>query len=103
VRLSGGSALVKAELGHVYAVAGKQAEARQILAELQALTGTQAISPYHLAAIYAGLGDKDRAFEMLQAAYDEKADRLAYLGVDPRLKPLRNDPRFAQMMRRIGL
>ena len=103
VKLSGGSALVKAELGHVYAVAGKQAEARQILAELQALTGAQAISPYNLAVIYAGLGDKDRAFEMLQNAYDERADRLAYLGVDPRLKPLRNDPRFAQMMRRIGL
>jgi eukaryotic-like serine/threonine-protein kinase len=103
VTLSGGSALVKAELGHVYAAAGKQAEARQILAELQALTGAQAISPYNLAVIYAGLGDKDQAFAMLQNAYDEKADRLAYLGVDPRLKPLRNDPRFAQMMRRIGL
>jgi eukaryotic-like serine/threonine-protein kinase len=103
VTLSGGSALVKAELGHVYAVAGKQVEARQILAELQALTGAQAISPYNLAVIYAGLGDKDQAFALLQKAYDEKADRLAYLGVDPRLKPLRNDPRFTQMMRRIGL
>ncbi|MBI1762541.1 MAG: protein kinase [Acidobacteria bacterium] len=103
VSLSGGSALVKAELAQVYAVAGRQAEARQIVAELSALTGANAISPYHLAVIYAGLRDKDQAFAMLQKAYDERADRLAYLGVDPRLKPLRNDPRFTQMLRRIGL
>ncbi len=103
VTLSGGSALVKAELAHVYAVAGKQAEARQLVAELSALTGPKAISPYNLAVIYAGLGEKDQAFALLQKAYDERADRLAYLGVDPRLKPLRNDPRFAQMLRRIGL
>ncbi len=103
VTLSGGSALVKAELAHVYAVAGKHAEARQIVTELSALTGPKAISSYNLAVIYAGLGDKDQAFALLQKAYDERADRLAYLGVDPRLKPLRNDPRFAQMLRRIGL
>jgi serine/threonine-protein kinase len=97
---SGGSALVKAELGHAYAVAGKQAEARRIISELQTVA---TLSPYHLAAIHAELGEKDAAFAALQKALDERADRMSYLNVDPRLKPLRNDPRFSQLLRSIGL
>jgi serine/threonine protein kinase/Tfp pilus assembly protein PilF len=101
--LSGGSQLVKTELAHAYAVAGHPAEARKILKELQLSNTQNTLAAYHLAAIYAGLGDKDAAFEQLEKALDERADRMAYLKVDPRLKPLRSDPRFAQLAQRLGL
>jgi hypothetical protein len=53
--------------------------------------------------IYIGLGEKDRAFESLESAYKERSDLLVYLKVDPRLDTLRSDPRFADLMRRVGL
>ena len=96
------SVLTKSELGHAYAVAGKISEARRMLSELQAAPPAQ-VSSFLIASIYAGLGEKDKAFEYLQKAYDEKADRISYLNADPRLKPLRTDPRFQQMLQRLGL
>jgi eukaryotic-like serine/threonine-protein kinase len=101
--LSGGNLVVKTELAHAYAVAGNLAEARKILKEVQASNKAGALSAYHIAAVHAGLGDQDAAFEQLEKALEERADRMAYLKVDPRLKPLRNDPRFAQLAQRLGL
>ena len=101
VNLSGG-VMVKGELGHAYAAAGKKDEARRILAELQAASSQQGRS-FLIAVIYAGLDEQDRAFEYLEKAYQEKAERMAYLKVDPRLKNLHHDPRFARLLQRIGL
>lgn len=56
-----------------------------------------------IAAIHAGLGDKDAAFEMLQKAYDERSDRMPYLKVEPRFGKLRTDPRFTKLLARLGL
>ncbi len=53
--------------------------------------------------MYLGLGDKDKAFHYLDAAYQERIDRLVYLNVDPMADPIRSDPRFAQLMAKIGL
>ena len=61
------------------------------------------VSSYNVALIYIGLGEKDRAFDSLEKAYKERSDLLVYLKVDPRLDTLRSDPRFADLMRRIGL
>jgi serine/threonine-protein kinase len=101
VSLSGGR-LSKAELGHAYAAAGNKNEARKILAELQSAAGQQGTA-FLIAVLYAGLGEQDKAFEYLEIAYQEKAERMAYLMVDPRLKNLRRDARFAQLLERIGL
>jgi serine/threonine-protein kinase len=103
VSLSRGSTLVKAELGHAYAIAGKREEARQTLDELQQLTVERRVSPYHLALIHAGLGEKDRAIELLNKAFDERAERLVWLRADPRFDMLRTDARFNDLLERMGL
>ena len=103
VSLSGGSGLMKAELANVYGVAGKRAEAEQILEELKQSARQRSGSGYLFALIYAGLGDTDKAFESLEQAYEERAEFLVYLNVDPRMQGLRSDPRFADLIRRMGL
>jgi tetratricopeptide (TPR) repeat protein len=100
--LSEDSALIKAELGYAYAAAGQRDEARKIANELQAVSGESALS-FQIAAIHAGLGDKDAAFEMLQKAYDERSDRMPYLKVEPRFRQLRADPGFTKLLARLGL
>jgi len=63
----------------------------------------QYISPDNQALIYAGLGEKSKAIEQLQKAYDERAGQLIYLNVDPRFDSLRSDARFQDLKRRVGL
>ena len=60
-------------------------------------------SLYQIAATYAGLGEKDRAFEWLEKAYDERSDWLVNLKVEQRFDGLRSDPRFADLLRRVNL
>ena len=62
------------------------------------------VAPYNLAAIYAGLGEKDQAFAWLDRAYADRSGFLAfYFTTDTRLDNLRSDPRFAELLRRVGL
>jgi serine/threonine-protein kinase len=103
VSLSGGAALMKAELASVYGTAGKRAEAEQILNELRALARQRHVSAYLFALIHAGLGETDQAFEALERAFEERAEFLVYLKVDPRMQGLSSDPRFNEMVSRIGL
>ncbi|MFN0084450.1 MAG: protein kinase domain-containing protein [Blastocatellia bacterium] len=103
VPLSRGSVLLKAELGHAYAVAGRRTEALQILEEMRQISAERHISPYHFALVHLGLGDRDRAIGLLNKALDERAERLVWLRVDPRFDPLRQDPRFNDLIERIGL
>jgi serine/threonine protein kinase/TolB-like protein/Tfp pilus assembly protein PilF len=93
-----------ANLGHAYAISGKRAEALKIIDYLNELSATSYIAPYNVAAIHAGLGNKDEAFAALDRAYSERSALLAiYLTNDPRMDSLRSDPRFAELVRRIGL
>jgi TolB-like protein/Tfp pilus assembly protein PilF len=93
-----------ANLGHAYAISGKKAEALKIIDQLKELSATSYIAPYNVAAIHAGLGNKDEAFAALDRAYNERSALLAlYLTNDPRMDSLRSDPRFAELVRRIGL
>ncbi|MGA9770214.1 MAG: protein kinase [Blastocatellia bacterium] len=101
--LSRNSLLMKAHLGHAYAVSGDKARAQQVLDELQERSKQGYVSAYLTAVIYAGLGERDRAFEWLEKAYNERAEFLIYLKTDPRLQSLRTDPRFQDLLRRIGL
>ena len=90
-------------IGHVYAVSGKPAEAQKVVDDLKELSKRRHVSSYHIALIYLGLGEKDRAFEWLENAYKERSDSLVYLKVDPWLDSLHSDPRFADLVRRVGL
>ena len=100
--ISGGSLNRKASLGHAYAVAGKAAPARRILAELRAQAAKSYVPAYYFALVHAGLGERDQALRALEHAYEERSTVLAYLLIDPRLAPLRNDPRFLALARRLG-
>jgi TolB-like protein/DNA-binding winged helix-turn-helix (wHTH) protein/Tfp pilus assembly protein PilF len=90
-------------LAHAHAVSGNRAEALKLLAELQRVAAREYVSPYDLARVYVGLGDADRAFEYLEKAYAERNSHLRYLKVEPVLDPLRADPRFKDLLRRVGL
>jgi hypothetical protein len=70
---------------------------------LRALSGERYVPSYSVAAIYAALGRSDEALTWLERAYDEHDSWMDYLGLDPRLDPLRSDPRFVTLLRRINL
>jgi tetratricopeptide (TPR) repeat protein len=97
-----GCPLIIALLGHAHAAAGNKAEARRVLAELEQQK-QKYVSPYTVAAIYAGLGEKDQAFKWLEKAYSERDIWLMNLRVDPVFKNLRSDGRFADLLRRLEL
>jgi serine/threonine protein kinase/tetratricopeptide (TPR) repeat protein len=90
-------------LGAVYARAGRPADARPLLAELQRLPGSHPHRAYSLACIYASLGEKNEAFAWLGHAPEVRGVRWLNLKVDPLLEPLRSDPRFKDLLRRLKL
>lgn len=90
-------------LGYAYASAGKHDEAYAFLREFNSQSNKQGASQIETAMIYTALGEQDRAFEWLEKAYVERAWQLGFLRVEPVFDPLREDPRFADMMRRVNL
>ncbi len=90
-------------LGHAYAVSGQKSEAMKILDQLNELSQRRYVSPHEIAIIYAGLGEKEQAFAWLEKAYADRSWRLPFLKVEPRFDSLRSDPRFADLVRRVGL
>ncbi|MCP3959054.1 MAG: protein kinase [bacterium] len=100
--LSQGSPAFKGPLGRAYAMAGRQDEARQVLDELAILGKRTPISSFDVCLIHLALGGRDRAMEWLNRAFEEHSDHLAYLNVNPRLDALRDDPRFQELVRRMG-
>jgi len=89
-------------LGHAYAVAGKTAEARKILDDLHALAEKQYILPFAFAVMHTGLGEFDEALAWLERAYQDRNAWMVYLQVGPWLDPLRSDPRFQDLLRRMN-
>jgi TolB-like protein/Tfp pilus assembly protein PilF len=91
-------------LAYAYASSGRKAEATRIVDELTVMARQQQyVSPYDLAILYTGLGEKDRALEKLNKAFDEHAGWIIYLKVEPLFDPLRSEPRFADLVSRLGL
>ncbi|MDQ6652177.1 MAG: protein kinase [Acidobacteriota bacterium] len=103
LNLSAGKPLGIATLAHAYALAGKREEAQKNLAELQEMSKHRYVSPASIAIIYAALGDKDQAFAWLERADKANDLILVRLKVDPRFDSLRSDPRFADLVRRVGV
>jgi len=90
-------------LGHVYAVAGRTQDALRLLADLEERSPTGRVSSFWMAAIHVGLGQVDEAFERLERACDEREGSLIVVAVAPPVDPLRADPRYARLLRRMGL
>jgi Flp pilus assembly protein TadD len=101
--LSGDSPVLVAAIGHAYARSGRTAEAKRVLAELTELSKQRRVSNYDFAILHAALGDKEKAFEVLGQAYEERNEMIFFLGVEPRFEALRSDSRFGALLRRIGL
>jgi TolB-like protein/DNA-binding winged helix-turn-helix (wHTH) protein/lipoprotein NlpI len=91
-----------AALAHVLVAAGKNAEARAVLAQLQELSARGEAAPADVALAHLGLGERERALDWYERAADARGLRPAWLLLDPRLDPLRDSPRFAALLKRLG-
>ena len=89
-------------LGRAYALAGRMSDARRVLDQLRAQSLQAYVPPYFSATIYGALGEKKEAFSWLEKAFDDHDVFLAWLKADPAVDPLREDPRFAELLRRVG-
>lgn len=103
VKLSGNRPVAVAVLAHAYAVSGDRAAALRLLDELHQVSSERYVSPYYLAIIYAGLGDKDKAFEWLEKEIGDRSLSISLLRVEQRFDSLRADPRFRELLKRTGL
>ena len=92
-----------AAIGYVDGVSGKRTDAMNVLRDLNELARQRYVTSYGVALVYAGLGDRDKAFASLEKAHAERSHWLVWLKLDPRWDSLRADPRFADLVRRVGL
>ena len=95
--------LIADGLGWVYAVAGRRADALRIARATEDLSSHAYVDFYQLATIYAGLGAKDESFRLLEKGYQQRSAGMLYLLIDPFWDNVRSDPRYADLLRRIGL
>jgi hypothetical protein len=89
-------------LGHAYAESGNRVEAQKVLDELNSMSQQRYVSPYGIAVVYVGLKDREQSYKWLERAYSEQNTELTFLRVDPRLDPLRDDPRFQELLKKVG-
>jgi TolB-like protein/DNA-binding winged helix-turn-helix (wHTH) protein/Tfp pilus assembly protein PilF len=101
--LSPGNLSYVGMLGRSYALAGNRREARRTIAKLTEVSKTREDVPLQLALIYGALGENDQAFRWLERDFENRTGNLLALSVAPWFDPLRSDPRFADLVRRVGL
>ncbi len=99
----GRGALIQAALGYAYGVAGRHDEASKILAQLQTFPMNRDISPFYLAMIHSGMGDKEKAIKWLESAFEERYNWMVWLVAEPMFESLRGEKMFIELARRIGL
>lgn len=92
-----------ASLGYAYAAAGRMGDARAVLRELEEIKKVKNVPPLRFAAVYAGLGDKDEAFRRIEEAYERQDIMLVHIDLMPFADSLRGDPRYGDLLRRLGL
>lgn len=100
--LSGRGVMELMYLGHALGASGDAAGARNVLDEMNQLSRQRYVPPEYIAVVHEGLGDRDRAFQWFAKAYAERSMH-SWVYPDPRNDPLRSDPRFKDLMRRMGL
>ena len=93
---------MKADLAIVYAAAGKRARAQKILEEFEEKARREYVPPLALAMAHMAVGDLDGTFAWLDKMYEERAPWLIFMNEHPRYDRLRGDPRFQQLLRKIG-
>jgi TolB-like protein/DNA-binding winged helix-turn-helix (wHTH) protein/Tfp pilus assembly protein PilF len=103
VNLSNRHDLIVASLGKVLGDSGRKHEAKKLLEELEERSKHRYISPCLLALVHIGLGERDQAIASLEQGYTDRDQWMLYLKVDPHLDDLRSDPRFKDLVRRVGL
>jgi TolB-like protein/DNA-binding winged helix-turn-helix (wHTH) protein/tetratricopeptide (TPR) repeat protein len=103
VDLSAGAPEYLGSLGYTYGMAGRRAEAVEMIRRLEQLSNQRYVSPYTVAIVYAGLGEKDLAFARLDEAFADRAIQLVDLNVWGPMDQLRTDPRYAELKKRVGL
>jgi TolB-like protein/Tfp pilus assembly protein PilF len=95
--------MFRAGLGRALALAGQRKSALKVLNDLEGQSGQRYVSGYNKAVIHLALGDQDRAFSCLEQAYDERCEMMTWVKVDPHFDQIRADPRFANLLHRVGL
>jgi serine/threonine protein kinase/tetratricopeptide (TPR) repeat protein len=103
VKLSGGSPLMRAALAQTFGTAGRKQEALQMLDDLINPAKKRYVAPYFMAGIHVGLGENDRAIDYLEESFEEHGHWLLYLHMDPGMDALRDNPRFQDLLLRVGL
>ena len=103
VALSRGAGISLANLGHVQARAGQRDEARRVLQQLAQTSKERYVPALAFAIVHLGLGEDDETLDWLEKAYDERFNRLAYLRREGMWQPMRQNPRFQELLRRINL
>jgi serine/threonine-protein kinase len=98
-----GNQHILGELGRIYALSGQSEEALQVLAELTELSNKHYVSAVNIAKVYVGLGDTEKVFEWLEKAVEEHSIKLPWFMIDPAVDQFRSDPRFTDVLRRVGL
>ena len=101
LRLHGENTSVQCYLGYALAKAGRRNEAESLLKRLE--TTKEYVSPAELAGLYIALGEREKALSALERAYAQHDLQMQYLGIDPHLDPLRSEPRFQELIRKVGL
>jgi hypothetical protein len=96
------SPLVLATAGGAIAMAGDYAGARQVLARLEEISRTRYVCPYEVGVIHLVLGGRDEAFRLFERGYEVRSACMPFTKVDPRLDPIRSDPRYADLVRRLA-
>jgi len=103
VTLAPDNTLYLAQLGEAYALAGKVEQAREVLHQLEQLSQQRYVSPYHMAYVYTGLGEQDRAMDWLERAYDERGGSVYGIKGSFLFTTLRPHPRFQALLKKMNL
>jgi len=94
--------ILEAMLAYTNAIAGRREAALQLLASIREEAKSRYISPYDIAIIHAGLGEREAALRVLQVAFDDRSAWMVFLDVDPRLDVLRDEPAFRELAAKLG-
>jgi serine/threonine-protein kinase len=101
--LSGDGPAYVASLGHAYAIAGREADARRCLEEMRRTSERRFVASEQISLIHVGLGEREAALDLLEKGEEERSNWLMNIAIDRRLDPLRSDTRFQQLLRRLNL
>ena len=101
--LSDNHPAILAELAAAYTYVGRKDEAQKILRDFEAQASRGFFDPYFIATIYVALGDKENALEWMEKSYEVRSNWLTWIKVEPKLDPLRDEPRFRELIRKMNL